>query len=397
MVLAGVAGDDPTSGAVADDHDSAVLRVAGRRRARAVAVRRAAVVTGLHVAHHVVQHRAVGLGGEQVATAGLAVPAALRVPEPVIREHDIAGAGERPGDRPGRGEVPVLGRGRDPVDEHDRGRQRTHAAISKALPVEQASPAGGVGHREADRCDGRLVVEQHSWRARWARDRKRESPGRARPAHQRQHRRCDQTSDAPDATRTEEPTPASIGSAASRRRHGTDINGGIGRFLPVCGGPWWVADSWPGSTRSSHVDNPPPMSRYVRVAHPIAKAIYAGRRTPPAAPGAGKSGAPGPNVDRDCETTPQPGSGTPGQIRPPPANAVSLQGLSSCAPVITSAARGAFARREALIWRNRPGRRRLYAFCTPGMGARRRGPWRQRGAGPPVKRENAPPATDLAT
>ena len=106
---------------------------------------------GLHVADDVVQHRPVRLGGEREAAAGLGVVAALGVPEPVVGEDDVTGAGERAGDRPGRGEVPVLRRGGDAVDEHDRGRKRARRPVGEPLPVEHARAAGRVGHRQADR------------------------------------------------------------------------------------------------------------------------------------------------------------------------------------------------------------------------------------------------------
>ncbi len=86
------------------------------------------------------------------------------------------------------------------MDEHDRRGRSARRPIGKPLTVEEALSAGGVGHREADRSDGHLVVEHHSWRVRWAGDRKGERHGWARPAHQRQRGRRDQTGQDLDRT-----------------------------------------------------------------------------------------------------------------------------------------------------------------------------------------------------
>ena len=140
VVLAGIAGDDPAAGAVADDHDLGAADLGRGRRGRAVAARRDAVAAALHVADDVVEHRAMRGGGERVAAAGLVEVVALGVAEPVVGVDDVAGAGERAGDRPGRREVPVLGRGGDPVDEHDRGLTGAHRAVGEPLAVEDAAP-----------------------------------------------------------------------------------------------------------------------------------------------------------------------------------------------------------------------------------------------------------------
>ena len=78
MVFPGIAGDDPTASAVADDDDRPVARVAGRRCARAVTGRGDAVPAGLYVADDVVQHRAMCLGGKREATARLIEVAAFQ-------------------------------------------------------------------------------------------------------------------------------------------------------------------------------------------------------------------------------------------------------------------------------------------------------------------------------
>ena len=96
--LAGIPGDDPAAGAVADDDHGRVLRVARRCCPRAVTARRDPVSAGLHVADHVMQHRTMSLGGQGVTAAGMIEVAALRVTQPVVGEDNVAGARQCPGD-----------------------------------------------------------------------------------------------------------------------------------------------------------------------------------------------------------------------------------------------------------------------------------------------------------
>ena len=139
VILARVAGDHPSAGAVADDDHLLGAAAGGGDRGGAAGRRGHAVGAGLHVADDVVEHRPVGGGGERLPAAGMIEVAAAVVAEAVIGEDHVAGAGQGARHRPRRRVVPVDGVGGDPVDEHDRRRGRGHRALGEPLPVEHAA------------------------------------------------------------------------------------------------------------------------------------------------------------------------------------------------------------------------------------------------------------------
>ena len=105
----------------------------------------------------------VGRRRQREASTGLAEVAALRVAETIVGIDDVARRGQSARHRPGRREIPVLGRRRDPVYQNDRRRSRIDPGtpVDVAQPVQSALAARRVGHAEADRGDVHPVAELH--------------------------------------------------------------------------------------------------------------------------------------------------------------------------------------------------------------------------------------------
>ena len=106
-------------------------------RRRAITPLGDSVISGLHLANHLVEYVPL-VGSEEEVTAFRPIVVALRESEAVVGDDDEARQGEPACDRPARCEVPVCRRGGNTVNQDDGWRRLLWFSVSVAEPVESA-------------------------------------------------------------------------------------------------------------------------------------------------------------------------------------------------------------------------------------------------------------------